>query len=88
MLNKKDLIDIIASQEGTSKKEAGHMIDAVTGAIKNVMKKNQSVKITGFGKFVSEFKEAHKRVFGVTGETIEVPEHYAHKAVLSKKIAD
>lgn len=88
MLNKKDLIAMIAEREGTTKKAAAGMLDAVTGAIKDVMKANKSVQIVGFGKFTSEYKEAQKRVFGVTGEIIEVPAHYAHKAKLSASIAD
>ena len=88
MLNKKDLITMIAEREGTTKKVAAGMLDAVTGAIKDVMKANKSVQIVGFGKFTSEYKEAQKRVFGVIGEIIEVPAHYAHKAKLSASIAD
>ena len=88
MLNKKDLINMIAECEGTTKKAAAGMVDAVTGTIKEVMKANKSVQIVGFGKFTSEYKEAQKRVFGVTGEIIEVPANYAHKAKLSASIAD
>ena len=54
MLNKKDLITMIAEREGTTKKAAAGMVDAVTGAIKDVMKANKSVQIVGFGKFTSE----------------------------------
>ena len=54
MLNKKDLINMIAEREGTTKKAAAGMLDAVTGAIKDVMKANKSVQIVGFGKFTSE----------------------------------
>lgn len=88
MLNKKNLVDIIAKQEGTSKKEAAHIIDAFTRGIKAVMKDNKSISLVGFGKFTSEFKEAKQRVLGFSGETVEVPAHYAHKAKLSKKIAE
>lgn len=88
MLNKKDLINIIANQQESSKKEAAHIIDAFTKGIKAVMKENKSVSLVGFGKFTSEFKETKQRVLGFSGETIEVPAHYAHKAKLSHKIAE
>ena len=88
MLNKKDLIEIIAKQQETTKVEAKKIVDAFTDGIKSIMKDNKSVNITGFAKFESKYKEAYKRVFGVTSELIEVPAHHVHKATLSKKIAE
>lgn len=88
MLNKQDLVTIIAEQEETTKKDAARIVDAFIKGVKTVMKNNESVSLVGFGKFVSEYKEARKRVLGFSGETIEVPAHYAHKAKLSAKIAE
>ena len=87
MLNKKDLINIIADQQGVTKKEAGHIIDAFTSGVKKVMKDNQSVNLVGFGKFESVYKEERTQVLGFSGETVIVPAHYAHKAKLSTNIA-
>ena len=86
MLNKKDLINIIADQQGVTKKEAGHIIDAFTSGVKKVMKDNQSVNLVGFGKFESVYKEERTQVLGFSGETVTVPAHYAHKAKLSTNI--
>lgn len=88
MLNKQDFVAIIVEQQDTTKKEAAHIVDAFTKAVKTVMKDNKSVSLVGFGKFVSEYKEARTRVLGFSGETIEVPAHYAHKVKLSAKIAE
>lgn len=88
MLNKQDLVTIIAEQQETTKKDAASIVDAFIKGVKTVMKNNESVSLVGFGKFVSEYKEARKRVLGFSGETIEVPAHYAHKVKLSAKIAE
>lgn len=86
MLKKQDLVNIISDQQGTTKKEANHIIDAFTKGVKSVLENHESVNLVGFGKFTTEFKEAHKQVFGITGETIEVPAHYIYKAKMSSNI--
>lgn len=87
MLFKKDLVEIIADQNGLTKKDAGEAIDLVVNGIKSVLAQNESVTLSGFAKFSTEHKEAHKRVLGFTGEMIEVPAHYVHKAKLSPALA-
>ena len=86
MLKKQDLIKIIAEQQGITKKEAKTVVDAFTSGVKSVLLNHESVRIPGFAKFTSEHKEARKQVFGVTGETIEVPAHYVYKAKMSSSI--
>lgn len=86
MLKKQDLIKIIAEQQGITKKEAKTVVDAFTKGVKSVLENHESVNLVGFGKFTTEFKEAHKQVFGITGETIEVPAHYIYKAKMSSNI--
>ena len=85
MLKKQDLINIIAEQQGITKKEA-KTVDAFTSGVKSVLSNHESVRIPGFAKFTSEHKKARKQVFGVTGETIEVPAHYLYKAKMSSSI--
>lgn len=86
MLKKQDLITIIAEQQGITKKEAKSVVDAFTSGVKTILTKHESISLTGFGKFTTEYKKAHKQVFGITGETIEVPAHYVYKAKLSSSI--
>ena len=88
MINKSGLVDIIAKQQGTTKKDAAKIISAFEAGVKGVLTKNEDLSIMGFIKFTSEFKEAKQRVLGFTGETIEVPAHYVHKAKLSPHFVD
>lgn len=83
MLFKKDLVEIIADQNGLTKKDAGKAIDLFVKGIKSVLAENKSVTIGGFAKFSTEYKEGRTQVLGFTGETIEVPSRYIHKARLS-----
>ena len=52
MLNKQDFVAIIAEQQDTTKKEAAHIVDAFTKAVKTVMKDNKSVSLVGDRKSV------------------------------------
>ena len=87
-MNKQDLIDIIAKQQDTTKKEAAHIIEAFQDGVKSIMKENKSLTLVGFAKFTSELKPEHTRVLGFSGETVTIPEHYVHKAKLSPKVAE
>lgn len=85
VINKANLVDVIAEQRGTTKKSAREMIDAVTGAIISALKNKKEVRLTGFGIFTPKFVPEHKQVLGFSGEEITVPEHYNYKVKLSKK---
>ena len=84
VMNKTDLVNAIAEQQGITKKSAREMIDAVTGAIISALKSKKEVRLAGFGIFTPNLVPEHKKVLGFSGEEITVPERYNYKAKLSK----
>ena len=50
-MNKTELIDHIAKHADISKAAAGRSLDALVGAVKSTLKKNNSVSLVGFGTF-------------------------------------
>jgi DNA-binding protein HU-beta len=71
-VNKTDLIDHIAKQADISKAAAGRAVDALVGAIKSSLKKNQSVTLVGFGTFVVGKRAARSGRNPRTGATIKI----------------
>ena len=71
-MNKTDLIDHIAKQADISKAAAGRAVDALVGAIKTSLKKNQSVTLVGFGTFVVGKRAARSGRNPRTGATIKI----------------
>ena len=58
-MNKGELIDRLAAQTGLTRKEARKFIDSMISVITDALANNESVTITGFGKFeVRPYKRA------------------------------
>lgn len=71
-MNKKDLIDAIASRCGTTKVAAGDMLDAALDAIAESLVNGDDVAIAGFGSFAVRSRDARTGRNPATGETIEI----------------
>ena len=72
-MNKEDLINLVASADGFTKKQARVAVERVLNAIKEGLKKDGIVRIIGFGTFkISERKERKGRN-PQTGEEIVIP---------------
>ncbi len=50
-MNKVELINIISSKTGVTKRDAENMIDTLIQTIINTLKKGEKVVLTGFGMF-------------------------------------
>ena len=61
-MNKTELIEKIANEAGGSKSEAQRFFDAFTGVVTDTLKKEDSVQITGFGKFYVQKREAREGI--------------------------
>ncbi len=59
-MNKSHLVTYVADELGTSKLQAGRLVDTVLNGIKEGLRSDQAVTITGFGTF--EVKERKARV--------------------------
>jgi DNA-binding protein HU-beta len=61
-MTKRDIIEIVAKKANLTNKAAGEAIDALLNAVKDSLRKNDKVVLTGFGTFsVRERKERHGR---------------------------
>jgi integration host factor subunit alpha len=71
-MTKADLVDLIYERVGTSKKEAGEIVEEVFAIIRHCLRHGEKVKISGFGTFVVNHKKARRGRNPQTGETITI----------------
>jgi nucleoid DNA-binding protein len=71
-MNKSELIAAIAENSGVSKSKAGYVVDAITDAIANALKKGESVQLTGFGTFKINKRAARIGRNPQTGKEIKI----------------
>jgi DNA-binding protein HU-beta len=50
-MKKAELVDLVADEAGITKADAGKAVDAVFNGITNSLKKDEEVRISGFGVF-------------------------------------
>ncbi|MGH7987047.1 MAG: integration host factor subunit alpha, partial [Candidatus Binataceae bacterium] len=65
-----DLIDLIYERVGSSKKEAGEVVEAVFAIIRESLRRGEKVKISGFGSFIVNHKRARRGRNPQTGDPI------------------
>ncbi|HEX2580548.1 MAG TPA: HU family DNA-binding protein [Dongiaceae bacterium] len=87
-MNKIELIASVADETGLSKTDASRAVDAVFESITKALKKNQEVRLVGFGTF-----HVAKRKAGVgrnprTGEEIKIPASKLPKFKSGKGLKD
>ena len=87
-MNKKDLKDYVAENAGTTKAEAGIMIDTVLDGIKDGLSTDAKVTLVGFGTFTAVKRAARKARNPKTGEPIDVPEKVVPKFKASAKMKE
>ena len=71
-MTKADLVDLIYERVGSSKKEACDVVEAVFAIIRDSLRQGQKVKISGFGTFVVNKKNARRGRNPQTGEPITI----------------
>jgi DNA-binding protein HU-beta len=71
-VNKSELIDHIAQKSDISKAAAGRALEALIGAVKATLKKNNSVSLVGFGTFSVSKRAARTGRNPRTGAAIKI----------------
>lgn len=71
-MTKADLVDLIYERVGSSKKEAGEVVEEVFAIIRESLREGDKVKISGFGSFVVNQKKARRGRNPQTGEPIMI----------------
>ncbi|HET8995791.1 MAG TPA: HU family DNA-binding protein [Acetobacteraceae bacterium] len=68
-----DLIAAVAEETELSRAKAAEVVDAVFGAIEKALKKQEEVRLVGFGTFVTAERKAGTGRNPRTGEEMEIP---------------
>lgn len=72
-MNKAELVDYVAEQTGTYKKDAKNVVDAVLAGIERGLITDGKVTLVGFGNFVVKRRAARKARNPQTGAAVHVP---------------
>lgn len=87
-MNKSDLIDAIADSAGISKASAGDALNGALAAIKDALKKNESVTLVGFGTFKVGNRAARTGRNPRTGAAIKIKAAKVPKFTPGKALKD
>jgi DNA-binding protein HU-beta len=83
-VNRKDLINIIATKHKITKKLAEDMIKTFVDTVKSEVKKGKPVRLIGFGTFKKTTRKARKGYNPRTREKIKIPRKTVPKFNASK----
>lgn len=72
-MNKADIVSQVAGAGGWSKAEATKAVEHTLEAISAALKKNQEVRLVGFGTFTVSKRNASKGRNPRTGEQMKIP---------------
>ncbi|MDI3538273.1 MAG: DNA-binding protein HU-beta [Bacillota bacterium] len=72
MVNKSDLVGVVAEKSGLTKKDAEKAVNAVFDAVTEALAAGEKVQVVGFGTFEVRERAARKGRNPQTGEEIEI----------------
>jgi DNA-binding protein HU-beta len=87
-MNKMDLIAAVADSTELPKAKASEVVDAVFAAIEGSLKKQEEVRLVGFGSFVTAKRKAAKGRNPRTGEEIKIPASTSVRFKAGKALKD
>ncbi len=87
-MNKNEFVDRVADLAGMTKADAGRAVDAVFDAITEALKKNDDVRLVGFGTFSVAKRAAREGRNPRTGETIQIKASNQPKFSAGKGLKD
>jgi len=86
-MNKGDLVNEVANVVST-KKDAQAAVDCVISTITRELKKQNKVKLTGFGTFYVSKRNARTGINPQTGETLKIKARNVPKFTAGKALKD
>lgn len=87
-MNKNDLIAEVAKNTGLSKVDSAKAVDALLNAVEGALKKNDEVRLVGFGTFSVAQRAATEGRNPRTGEKIKIPASKQPKFKAGKGLKD
>ncbi len=76
-MTKAQLVDFIAEETGLTKADSARALEAMMKGVTKGLKKEGSVKLTGFCTFAAQKKPARTGRNPRTGETVKIPARVA-----------
>ncbi len=87
-MNKTQLIEKIADEGNGSKSDAQKFFDAFTNVITDALKQDDTVQITGFGKFYVQNRNAREGINPQTKQKINIPASKVPKFTAGNALKD
>ncbi len=87
-MNKKEMIDAIASKSNTTKDTAESMLNATLEVIGDALKNDDKIVLVGFGSFSATKRPARKGRNPQTGADIDIPAKTVAKFKPGKALDD
>ena len=85
-MNKAELIENLANDLGVTKKLSGEFVDAFIYEVTKALKKNDEVRLVGFGTFKVVKRKARTGVNPQTGAKMRIPAKKVPKFVPGKEL--
>ena len=85
-MTRTELIDALAAETNTDRKEAKAFLDAVTVVVERVIRDGGEVPFKGLGKFKVQNRKARVGRNPLTGEPVQIPAKTVVKFTLAKSL--
>ena len=87
-MKKADFIQLVAEKAEATKKDTAKIIDATLEAIKEVLKKDDTISFIGFGTFSTTERAAHEGKVPGTDKTYKTPASKVVKFKVGKELKE
>jgi len=87
-VNKNELVTAVADKCGLSKSDVSRTVDATLEAITDALKRNDDVRLVGFGSYSVAQRSASEGRNPRTGEPIKIPARKQIKFRAGKQLSD
>ncbi len=87
-MNKKELIEVVSTKTGLTKKDTGIVLDSFIETIGEALNKGDVVRLVGFGTFMVANRKQRRGVNPRTKQSIMIPGGRVPKFVAGKDLKD
>ena len=85
-MTRTELIDAIAAETNTDRKDSKLFLEAITAIIERVIKEGGEVPLKGLGKFKVQNRKARVGRNPLTGEPVQIPAKTVVKFTVAKQL--
>jgi DNA-binding protein HU-beta len=85
-MTRTELIDALASDTSSERKDAKQFLDALTAIVERVIREGGEVPLKGLGKFKVQNRKARVGRNPLTGEPVQIPAKTVVKFTVAKQL--